>query len=77
MSSYSTTELVDAFPKAQAPSWRAGAGLIATRIWTFWTRQQQRQELLDYIASDYRAAADVGITSGEARSWPQRPFWRA
>jgi hypothetical protein len=45
-------------------------------IWTFWMRQLQRQELFDYIASDYRAAADIGITSGEARSWSQRPFWR-
>jgi hypothetical protein len=77
MSRHSNTESFGAFPKARAPSWRVVASRIATLIWIFWTRRQQRQELLGYIASDYRAAADIGITSGEARGWSQRPFWRA
>jgi uncharacterized protein YjiS (DUF1127 family) len=44
---------------------------------TCYTRRRQRQDLLDYLASDYRAAADIGITSSEARAMSQQPFWRA
>ena len=77
MVSYSDSESVDALPKARVPSWRVVANRIATLIWIFWMRRQQRQELLGYIASDYRATADIGITSGEARGWSQQPFWRA
>jgi uncharacterized protein YjiS (DUF1127 family) len=76
MRSYSNSESVGAFAEARALSWRVIANRIATLIQTSWTRRQQRQELLDYIASDCRAAADIGITSGEARGWSQRPFWR-
>jgi uncharacterized protein YjiS (DUF1127 family) len=77
MSSHGNSESVDAFAEARALSWCVIAGRIAAPIWAFWTRRQQRQELLDCLASDYRAAADIGITSGEARGWSQRPFWRA
>jgi uncharacterized protein YjiS (DUF1127 family) len=77
MSNYSNSESVGTFAEVRAPSWRVIASRIAAPMWTFWTQRQQRQELLDYIASDYRASADIGITSGEARGWSQRPFWRA
>jgi len=30
----------------------------------------------DYMVSDHRAAADLGITGYEARDWSKRPFWR-
>ena len=40
-------------------------------------RRRERQELLDYMAGDHRAAADIGITSYDARNWSERPFWRA
>jgi len=40
-------------------------------------RREQQQELLDYMASDHCAAADIGITGYEARNWAERPFWRA
>jgi hypothetical protein len=76
MSSYNNSEPADAFPEARAPSWRVIASRITALMWAFWTRRQQRQELLDYIASDYRAATDIGITSGEARGRSQRPLWR-
>jgi hypothetical protein len=72
MPNYRNTESVGAFPEARAPSWRLIASRIAAHIWTFWTRRQQRQELLGYIASDYRAAADIAITSSEVRGWSQR-----
>lgn len=44
---------------------------------TWIRRRQQRQELLDYMAIDHRAAADIGATGNEAREWAERPFWRA
>jgi hypothetical protein len=37
-------------------------------------RQRQRRELIDHMASDRRAAADIGMTGCEARSWSERPF---
>lgn len=39
-------------------------------------RQRERRELLDFMAGDHRAAADMGITAYDARSWAERPFWR-
>jgi uncharacterized protein YjiS (DUF1127 family) len=44
------------------------------RIWR--RRSRARQELLDYLAMDYRAAADIGIDRSNAREWARRPFWR-
>jgi len=28
------------------------------------------------MAIDHRAAADIGVTAGDARDWAERPFWR-
>jgi uncharacterized protein YjiS (DUF1127 family) len=39
-------------------------------------RQCERQQLLDYMAIDHRAAADIGVTCYEALEWANRPFWR-
>ena len=39
--------------------------------------RRQRRELLDYLASDHRAAADIGITPYEARQYFDRPFRRS
>jgi uncharacterized protein YjiS (DUF1127 family) len=52
--------------------------LNAAVIWmrTCRRRQRERQELLDYVASDHRAAADIGITVYDARNWANQPFWR-
>jgi uncharacterized protein YjiS (DUF1127 family) len=38
--------------------------------------RRQRKELLDFLASDHRAAADLGITPYEAQQYFDRPFWR-
>jgi uncharacterized protein YjiS (DUF1127 family) len=40
-------------------------------------RHQERAELLAFMASDHRAAADIGVTRYEAMNWSNRPFWRA
>jgi uncharacterized protein YjiS (DUF1127 family) len=58
-------------------SWQASLAGAISLVRTWLTRRQRRQELLDYIASDHRAAADIGITGCEARGWSERPFWRA
>jgi uncharacterized protein YjiS (DUF1127 family) len=50
--------------------------LVLALVRTWWKRHQSRQELLDYIAQDHRAAADMGTTRAEAEDWARRPFWR-
>lgn len=39
-------------------------------------RRQERAELLAFMASDHRAAADIGVTQYEALNWAKQPFWR-
>jgi uncharacterized protein YjiS (DUF1127 family) len=39
-------------------------------------RQRERQQLLDYMAIDHRAAADIGVQRHDALEWANRPFWR-
>ena len=39
-------------------------------------RQRERQQLLDYMAIDHRAAADIGMKRYDALEWANRPFWR-
>jgi uncharacterized protein YjiS (DUF1127 family) len=39
-------------------------------------RQRERQQLLDYMAIDHRAAADIGLKRHDALEWANRPFWR-
>jgi len=68
--------LVPTFAKRYSLSWRAFFNGITELARACRRRQEQRQELLDYMANDHRAAADIGITSYEARHWSQRPFWR-
>jgi uncharacterized protein YjiS (DUF1127 family) len=76
MSRYLDGESVAAFAGSRAVSWRALFKSITDvpRIWL--TRQQERQELLDYLAMDHRAAMDIGIDRSDAREWAHRPFWQ-
>jgi len=57
--------------------WRAffNRAVDMVRMWA--RRQRRRHELLDFMAIDHRAAADIGVTGNDAREWAQRPFWRA
>lgn len=50
--------------------------LLLALVRTWLKRHRRRQELLDYIAQDHRAAADMGTTRAEAEDWARRPFWR-
>jgi uncharacterized protein YjiS (DUF1127 family) len=47
---------------------------ILIRTWA--ERGRERQQLLDFLANDHRAAADIGSTYPDAEEWAQRPFWR-
>jgi uncharacterized protein YjiS (DUF1127 family) len=58
-------------------SWHAIIERSAASVGTWRGRSAQRRQLLDYMASDHRAAADIGIAGYEARNWALRPFWRA
>lgn len=49
---------------------------LLARLRRLWRQQRERRELLDYLASDYRAAADIGMTNAQARALAGRPFWR-
>lgn len=85
MSHYLDGESVTAFVEVESPSlsWRAFSSWRAlfksvvdtARIWH--PRRRERQELLDYLAMDHRAARDIGIDRNNAREWAARPFWRA
>lgn len=63
--------------EAATAFWSAVFVRSCERVRAYWRFQRERRQLLDYLASDYRAAADIGITSSEARGLSQKPFWRA
>ena len=65
---------VGAFPGINSVAVQAPRLLLAL-VRTWLKRHQSRQELLDYIAQDHRAAADMGTTRAEAQDWARRPFW--
>jgi uncharacterized protein YjiS (DUF1127 family) len=67
----------EAFIERPVLSRRAFVHRVIGLVRTCYVRHRQHQELFDYLASDYRAAADIGITSSEARALSQQPFWRA
>jgi hypothetical protein len=62
MSCYSHSEKGAAFAERQTFSLRTLFGVIADRFRRARDRRRQRQELIDYLASDHRAARDLGIT---------------
>jgi uncharacterized protein YjiS (DUF1127 family) len=76
MSDYLQVESATSFAKPWSLPWRAffngGVGIVRTCL----ERGRQRQELFDYMAVDYRAAADIGIADNDARDWARRPLWR-
>lgn len=67
------SEIAAAMPRRTDYSARNCVSRIVEYIRTARDRRRQCQELLDYLASDHRAASDLGITSHEARSlWRRR-----
>jgi uncharacterized protein YjiS (DUF1127 family) len=63
MSCYSHTETGAAF----AASLRTAFRRAVERLRMAREHRRQRQELIDYLSSDHRAAQDLGITICEAR----------
>jgi hypothetical protein len=46
------------------------------RVVLLWAkRHRDRQDALDYLSQDHRAAADMGATREELKAWAQEPFW--
>ena len=58
MSCYSQSERDAAFAAPLKFSFRAVLSRVADHL----RRARERQELIDYLASDHRAARDLGIT---------------
>jgi uncharacterized protein YjiS (DUF1127 family) len=48
--------------------------ILFRAVATWHSRRRQRRELFEFLASDHRAAADIGITRYEAEHWFDRPF---
>jgi hypothetical protein len=67
MSCYSQTETSAAFTARRTLSLRTAFSRIVERVRMARENHRQRQELIDYLASDHRAAQDLGITIYEAR----------
>jgi uncharacterized protein YjiS (DUF1127 family) len=76
MSRYLVTETTAGFAPRPAFSWRAFFNRAAGAFQIWRERQKQRREIIDYMASDHRVAADIGVTRHDARDWAERPFWR-
>jgi uncharacterized protein YjiS (DUF1127 family) len=60
-------------PHALAAFLRHLAGWISAYV----KHRRECQKLFEYLASDHRAAADLGISRDTLREWSRRPFWRA
>jgi hypothetical protein len=69
-------ENVAAFTQGRAFSWRVLSARLADLVRTWRRRQRERQELLYYLATDHRAAMDLGTDLAGAREWADRPFWQ-
>lgn len=70
-------QTVGAFTENASFSWRAFFRSVIDTLRTWHTRERERQQLLNYLAMDHRAASDIGIDRSDAREWARRPFWRA
>ncbi len=68
MSCYSQTETGAAFVARWTFSLRIVFNRIVDRFRVARDRRRQRRELIEYLASDHRAASDLGTTTYEARN---------
>jgi uncharacterized protein YjiS (DUF1127 family) len=71
MSCYSQTEMGAASAPRRTFSLRSVFNRVVDRVRAARNRRRQRRELIEYLASDHRAAKDLGITTYEARN-----LWR-
>ena len=69
MSCCSQTETATAFAARQTFSLRAVFSGVFGRVRVVRNRRRQRQELIEYLTSDHRAANDLGITTYNVRNF--------
>jgi uncharacterized protein YjiS (DUF1127 family) len=84
MSDRILAEVTSTFIERRLFSWRPltrGAVRIFRALFhivgTWRSRRRQRRELFEFLASDHRAAADIGITRYEAEHWFNQPLRRS
>jgi uncharacterized protein YjiS (DUF1127 family) len=84
MSDRILAEVTSTFIERRSFSWRPltrGAVRIFRALFrivgTWRSRRRQRRELFEFLASDHRAAADIGITRYEAEHWFNQPLRRS
>jgi hypothetical protein len=68
MSCYSQTETGAAFAPRRTSSLRTVFNRVVERLRVARNHRRQCRELIEYLASDHRAANDLGITIYEARN---------
>jgi len=68
MSCSSQAKTSDTFAGRRTFSLRTVFNRVADRLRVARTHRRQRQELIEYLASDHRAAGDLGISMHEARN---------
>jgi hypothetical protein len=68
MACYSHTETGAVFATRRTFSLRTVSSRVVERLRMVREHRRQRQELIEYLASDHRAANDLGITIHEARN---------
>jgi uncharacterized protein YjiS (DUF1127 family) len=76
MSRSLVTETTVGFAPRPTVAWRPFFDRAGVIIQNWRERVKQRRELIAYMASDHRVAADIGVTHHDARDWAERPFWR-
>jgi uncharacterized protein YjiS (DUF1127 family) len=76
MSHYLHGNSAAALRQCRQVSWRMFFQSADNMVRNWIKRRQQRQEFLDYMALDHRAAADIGLAANDARDWAERPFWQ-
>lgn len=67
---------VAAGKKHRPHSFAAPLHRLAGWIRAYLRHRHDRQELFEYLASDHRAAADLGINRDVLRAWSRQPFWQ-
>jgi hypothetical protein len=70
-SSYCPGGPAAAFAERRSPTWRSVFGRAVDRMRSSIARHRQRRELRNYLASDHRAAADIGV-----RNYYDCDLWR-
>ncbi len=68
MSCYLQTETVAASAARRTFSLRAVFNRVVDRVRVARDRRRQHRELIEYLASDHRAAKDLGITTYDVRN---------